>query len=190
MGIERARVVEVHAPAGAVGSGYVVTDRLVLTAARNEGTAHVRPVGMGTWVPSSVVWRSAGVAVLELDDPSALMLSSERVPFGRVRGTRPLAVTAMGFPPSPTRPTWPRDPLQVLGHVTPGDPLAVTVNGVAGEGMCGAALFAGAELVGVLLDSRCAAPVAAMAEEPAFVDLFGGVELADVSTPAFGLPIL
>jgi len=193
MGIERARVVEVHAPSsvgGAVGSGYVVGDRLVLTAGGvtgRSGLTHIRPAGTAAWIPAVVVWATAGVAVLEIDDPSLLMLPADRVAFGRIMGARPLAVTAMGFSSSPTRP---RDARQLLGHVTPGNPLAVTSNGVPDEGMAGAALFAGAELVGVLLDPRRAAPVAPLADDGAFVEVFGGLELTDVSTPAFGLPIL
>ena len=198
MGIERARVVEVHAPSsagGTVGSGYVVGDRLVLTAGRvaaRTGPSHIRPAGTATWLSAAPVWSSpaAGVAVLELDDPFALMLAPEPVPFGRITGARPLAVTAMGFIASPTRPDWPRDPRQLLGHVTPGDPLVVTTTSVVDDGMAGAARFAGAELVGVLVDVRRAAAVAPLADHGEFVDLFGGVELTDVSPPAFGLPIL
>jgi hypothetical protein len=188
MGIERARVVEVHAPTspgGAVGSGYVVGDRLVLTAGRvagRNGPTHIRPAGTATWIPASPVL-AGSVCVLEVEDPSELMLSPDPGAFGRITGTRPLAVTAMGFAASPTRPDWPRDPRQLLGHVTPGDPLRVTTI-VADDGMCGAALFAGAELVGVLLSPAQAAPVAPL------VDVFAGVELTDVSPPAFGLPIL
>jgi len=127
-----------------------------------------------------------------------LMLSPVRTPFGRVGGCRPLAVTAMGFPPTGTRATWPRDPRQFLGHIEPvdiGGAMAVT-GADAGEGMPGAAVLAGAELVGVLLadaDRLRAVPVAAMAEDGAFVELFGRagrLDLTPVSAPTFSLPIL
>lgn len=207
MGIERARVVEVHAPSSAtkeVGSGYVVGDRLVLTVGRivgRNGATHVRQAGTAVWTAASVAWAppSGIAAVLEIDDPSMLMLSPDRTPLGRITGKRPVAVTAMGFPPSATRPDRPRDPRQFLGHVVPGDdrgPLAVTGSNMAGAGMSGAALLAGAELVGLLVadgDRLQAEPVTAMAGHQAFVELFGsagGLELTPVSAPSFGLPIL
>lgn len=71
MGIERARVLEIHAPGGAVGAGYLIGDRLVLTAGAGRGPAEVRPAGSATWLATSPVWSSpAGAVVLELDDPA------------------------------------------------------------------------------------------------------------------------
>jgi hypothetical protein len=194
MGIARARVVEVASTHGTVGSGYLLGDRLVLTGSRS-GPATVRPAGTATWLPCSSLWAGGGVAVLGIDDPSALMLPPDRVRWGRVTGRRPLAVTAMGFPPAATLPTWPRDAQQFLGHVVAdgdGRPLKVTATTGGGEGMRGAALFAGAELVGVL-DGPHAVPIAPLAEDDGFVDLFGhaGVlTVTPVSTPLSGFPIL
>ena len=146
-----------------------------------------------------MVWAApSGAAVVEIENPAALMLSPERIPFGRITGRRPLAVIAMGVPSSAAPADWPRDATQVIGHVVPGDaaPLSVTAKEADGSGLDGAALFAGAELVGVLLagaDRLQAVPLAAMAGDEAFVDLFGDageLELTPVGAPSFGLPIL
>jgi hypothetical protein len=205
MGIERARVVEVDGRTGGVGAGYVVGDRLVLTSARlaaTTGATRVRPAGTATWISASTVWTApaGAAAVLQLDEPGALMLSPERVRWGRITGARPVPVTGMGFGPADVPVAWPRDAEQFLGHVVPGNgigdgPLAVTTNPAVGAGMSGAALFAGAELVGVLVAGARpqACTVAAMAAHGPFVDLFGdGGELAltPVSTPSSGFPIL
>jgi hypothetical protein len=206
MGVARARVVEVHAPtspSGRVGAGYLIGDRLVLTSGRvagRSGPSGIRPAGTATWIPSTVVWTSPSgdAAALEVDDPSALMLSPDPMRWGRLTGSRPVAVTGMGFAASDARTEWPRDAEQFLGHVVPADGgarLAVTT-GTGGDGMSGAALFAGAELVGVLLADAgrpVAVPVSALAGDPGFVALFGdegGLALAPVSTPSYGFPIL
>ncbi len=203
MGIERARVVEVRARAGA-GSGYLVGDRLVLTAAGvagRSGPAEVRPAGTGRWVAASVVWSGAsGGAVLDVDDPSSLMASPDRMPWGRVSGRRPVAVMAMGFGPSAAPADWPRDADRFVGHVAlgPAGDLTVTASPVsapATAGMSGAALFAGAEVVGILLggDRPRAVPSEAMAADPGFAALFGDrglLALVPVTAPASGFPIL
>lgn len=194
MGIERARVLEVHLR-GAVGAGYLVDDRLVLTAGAGRAPAEVRPAGTATWLRASPVWSSpAGAAVLELDDPSALMMPPVPPRWGRVTGRRPVAVTAMGFAPLAAPARWARDPEQFFGHVVPPAQASMTVTGAraAGDGMTGAALFAGAELVGVLLAGARAVAVSALAGEPGFAGLVGGdggLALADVSTPATAFPI-
>ena len=186
MGIERARVLELRSG----GAGYLLDDRLVLTA----GAGDVRPAGTATWLATSAVCRSAaGAALLELDDPSMLMMPPVRPSWGRVTGCRPVAVTAMGVPPSPSH--WPRDPVRLVGHVVPGDGLTMAVTGPTVAGMTGAALFAGADLVGVLVAGTelRARPVSALAADPAFVEWVGTagrLDLTSVSSPAFGLPIL
>ncbi|MDQ2826235.1 MAG: hypothetical protein M3Y04_04655, partial [Actinomycetota bacterium] len=218
MGIERARVIEVHArdsPTTRVGAGYQVGDRLVLTFGRivgRDGPTAVRPGGTAVWVTSSVVWRAADgrTAVLEVDDPSVLMLSPGALRWGRVSGRGPVAVTAIGFASAHVRPERARDPVQFLGRLTPVGgtadvpTLAVTAGGTGGrpdDGMSGAALFAGPHLVGVLAvgagdDDRIrlsAVPIAAIATDPGFVRLLGGTEglaLTAVSAPWSGLPIL
>ena len=211
MGIERARVVEVHSPTsptGRVGCGYLIRDRLVLTTAAvagRSGPTSIRPAATGVWRSCALRWSdpSGEVAVLEVGEPAALMLSPDRTRWGRITGLRPVAVVATGFPPGGTRSGWPRDPEQFLGHVVPGEagrPLVVTGNAGSrppADGMEGAALFAGAELVAVLVAGGAgglgAVPVSALVAHPPFVALVGDagtLPLTDVSTPAFGLRFL
>jgi hypothetical protein len=109
-------------------------------------------------------------------------------------GPRPVAVTAMGFAPAVAPTPWARDPEQFLGHLVPAESTPMTVTGArpAGDGMTGAALFAGAELVAVLLAGARALPVSTLAGQPGFAGLVGdegGLALADVSTPATAFPI-
>lgn len=218
MGIERARVTEVHAttsPTGHAGSGYFVTDRLVLTAgtvAGRRGATHVRPAGGGTWLAASVRWTAEGgdAALLELDGGPALVVPPAPPRWGRLCGRRPLGVTAVGFPPADGRPKWVRDPEWFLGQVSPPEddapggsrlPVAAGPGGrTVGDGMSGAALFAGPHLVGVLVVEGgppgrvrlVAVPVGAMAADDAFVRLVGdGEELnvAPVSTLVSGFPV-
>src|SRR5438045_3541677 len=100
MGIERARVVEVHArtsSARRVASGYLVGERLVLTAgaaAGGDGPTDVRPAGTATWYPAKTVWTAASGAgaLLELDEPLA---APAGMVWGDVAGPRPVAVAAM-----------------------------------------------------------------------------------------------
>jgi hypothetical protein len=202
MGIERARVVEVHSPGSVtrrVGSGYLVGERLVLTAGGlvdHTGPTAVRPAGTAVWYSSSRVWLApAGdAAIVEVDDDLA---PPGAMRWGDVSGHRPVPVAAMGFPPATVRPDRYRDAGQFFGHLRPD--LAVEASGasrLAGEGLDGAALFAGAELVGVLLAGAAAlraVPVAALAGDPSFVDLVGAggrLDLSPVSAPASGFPIL
>lgn len=209
MGIERARVVEVHAATsatGRAGAGYQVTDRLVLThgcVVARSGPTDVRPAGTAAWASSTVVWRASdsSAALLEVDEPALLMWSPGAVRWGRVSGGRSVAVMAMGFPPASDteRPYRARDPHQFVGQLVPeATSLRVAATGGrsgAGDGMTGAALFAGATLVGVLsADQLRAVPVSAMAEDRRFVDLLVGddpeLALTTVTTSSLGFPIL
>ncbi|MDQ6724646.1 MAG: hypothetical protein M3066_00485 [Actinomycetota bacterium] len=217
MGIERARVVEVHArdsPTGRVGAGYQVSDRLVLTSAGiagRIGPTSVRPGGTAVWAGSSVVWRSGdgGAAVLDVVDPTVLLPWPAPLRWGRVAGGRAVAVTAIGFASAHTKPERARDTVQFLGRLNPvGDApgvptLAVTASGGRrpDDGMSGAALFAGPNLVGVLLAGPgdgdgvrlTAVPVASMTADPGFAALVGGTDglpLTEVSAPWSGFPIL
>ena len=214
MGIERARVVEVHgdtSPAGTVGSGYFVTDRLVLTWAGNTGgqeSTAVRPAGTGPWVPATEAWTSstAGATLLEVDDAGALLPAPGPMRWGEVVGDGAIGVTATGFPPAEGRPERFRDPVPFFGRTsagTAGSSLSVTANGGAppGTGMSGAAVFAGADLVGVLVVDGAtgdgphlrAIPAAALAKDGGFAALVaphGGIRLVPVRAPSLALPIL
>lgn len=204
MGIERARVVEVHARTSATGrvcSGYLVADRLVLTAGAGvggQGSTDVRPTSTAVWCSASPVWlaTSGDVAILEIDDPSAVPAPPRALRWGQVSGRGPVAVAALGFPSATGKPEWFREAEQFFGHLLPdGEVTASPTSRVAGEGLNGAALFAGADLVGVLVagTNLTARPVSALAADPSFVELVGHagrLELTPVSSPAFGLPIL
>jgi hypothetical protein len=207
VGIERARVVEVHSTSSAtarVCSGYLVGDNLVLTAG-GQGPAEVRPASTAVWCPANRVWSAASgdVAILEIDDPSAAMAPPGPLRWGQVSGRRPVAVTALGFPPASLKPKWFRDAEQFFGHLLPeggaasDESLAVeasAISRVAGDGLNGAALFAGADLVGVLVahagsERLRARPVSALAADPSFVERVsttGQLDLTTVSSPAFG----
>lgn len=216
MGIERARVVEVHArtsATGRVGSGYLISDRLVLTAdciVGRQGPTEVRPGGTFPWVTASLLWLgdACGAAVLEVDDPSTLMVPPAVMRWGEVLGGEPVPVTAMGFPPVGARPDGVRDPEQIFGQLGPprsgGDvslPVTARAGRPPGDGMCGAVLFAGAELVGVIVagpgtggdDRLRAVPVGALAGDDAFVGLVGGgrgLTVTPVRAPPSGFSIL
>ena len=190
MGIERARVVEVYAAGSAgscAGSGYQIDGRLVLTSAHvlgPSGSAEVRPAGAGTWVPATVVWRG-DAAVIDVSDPSGLLAWPRPPRWGQVAGHRPVAVTGMGFPPVPGRPRWARDPEQFAGQLSADGTLQ-------GPTLCmaGAALFAGAELVGVVAGEGRAVSVAALATDAGFAELVGTVAPVRVETPSTGFPML
>lgn len=214
MGVERARVVEVHAPAsasGRTGSGYVVAGGLVLTGSAvvgRQGATHVRPSGTAVWYPALRVWTSAtgDVALLALDDEFALPPPPGRLRWGRVEGRRPVPVTALGFAPMAGRPERWRDADQFFGHLHSAGPslargtLAVEASAtsrVSGDGLHGAALFAGADVVGVLvagIGPFRAMPISAVADDPSFVASLGvgagGLDLTPISAPAGGLSIL
>jgi hypothetical protein len=197
MGIERARVVEVHAPGSVtrrVGAGYLIGQRLVLTAGglvdRRQSTG-VRPAGTATWYDAATVWAAADVALVEVDE---VLAPPGAMRWGEAAGRRPLPVAAMGFEPAPARPDRWREAGQFFGHLQPDLTVdASTASRLAGDGLHGAAVFAGAELVGVLLAAGAAlraVPVPAFAGDPEFVDLVGELDLVPVSAPATGFSIL
>ena len=207
MGIERARVVEVHSKSSAtarVCSGYLVADNLVLTAG-GHGPAEVRPASTAVWCSASRVWSAASgdVAILEIDDALTAMAPPGALRWGKVSGRRAVAVTALGFPPASVKPEWFRDAEQFFGHLLPeggatdDESLPVeasAISRVVGDGLSGAALFAGAHLVGVLMadagtEGLRARAVAALAADPSFVERVsttGQLDLTRVSSPAFG----
>jgi len=126
-----------------------------------------------------------------------------------VCGQQPVAVTAIGFRPARTRPDRARDPEQIFGHLTAcgsasdgGLPRVIANSGRPwGDGMSGAALFAGADLVGVLLPDvdtsgsarRAAVSVHGLAGDAEFVRLLGDageLALTPISASPLGFPIL
>src|SRR4051812_14385507 len=216
------RVIEVYAPAptraaGEVGSGYRLTEQLVLTAAHvvtglpvaapeapvldtlvPAAVCQARPIGQADWVPAVVVWRNeaADVAVLRLAATAPGVPPASPAPrWGRMEGTEPIAVSAVGFPWAQERPNRVRDTEHLYGFLAPAaqlksGQLAVTVltspptertSGSPWAGMSGAALFAGPFLIGVVVvdpgrfgtDRVVAAPVAPPLADPALTALLG-----------------
>ena len=220
--MDTARVLELYVPtiasgSGSVGSGYRVDLDMALTAAHvvaalplwpsdepvpedvnAEGVCWTRPLGEAGWVPGVVAWRDErkDVAVLRLA-PGVLALpaGSPTSRWGRVDGTEPIAVTAVGFPWAQECPDRVRDSEQLFGFIAPATSVkagycAVTVltaapagraGGSPWAGMSGAALFAGPFLVGVVVvdparfgtDRVLAVPVALLLGDAEVAGLLG-----------------
>lgn len=196
-GLDAERVVEVFASGASgagdsFGSGYLVSDRLVLTAGHvvdaARGPCEVRTLGTHEWVAATVVWRGS--------DCDAALLEAEgldvRAParLGRLATGARAHCRSLGFPVAQARERV-RDTEEVAGHVVPltarkSGLLTVHVEGSVPEqdasghspweGFSGAALFCGSLLVGVLAvdpahfgtDRLEAVPVAAMAADADF----------------------
>jgi tetratricopeptide (TPR) repeat protein len=143
MGFDRPRVVEIFAKPtnapGRIGSGYRVSERLVLTAAHvvaglpvglgaasgqhdPAGRCDVRPLGVPDWSGGSVIWRDkdTDVALIGLAGGAPLVPAASPGPrWGRMEGAEPVAVTAVGFPWAQQRPDRVRDSEQVFGFIAP-----------------------------------------------------------------------
>jgi hypothetical protein len=153
-----------------LGSGYLVADGLVLTAAhvleRAEGvtaregqSAEVACIG-GDWQSATVAWVDAGrdVAVLSCQQ---LQAGSE-VRWGRLAGPDPLDWGAVGFPVASIDEVAGRQAEHAFGRISPisdraAGKLALSVESreaVGGDspwaGLSGAAVFCGDHLVGVV----------------------------------------
>src|SRR5712691_2101742 len=120
MGVQPARVVEVFskgASGGRVASGYLLERALILTAGHAVGQEPqvllVRPLGTANWLPARVAWSGSGTdaALLAVGDadprnegkpPDEGELPDESFPhrlaWGRLQGSEPVSVTAVGFP--------------------------------------------------------------------------------------------
>src|SRR3954453_14599844 len=215
--------------AGEVGAGYRLTEQLVLTAAHvvtglpvaapeapvldtpvldtllPAAVCQARPIGQAGWVPAVVVWRNeaADVAVLRLAANAPRLPPASPAPrWGRMEGTEPIAVSAVGFPWAQERPNRVRDTEHLYGFLAPATQhkagqLAVTVltsapaargGGSSWAGLSGAALFAGPFLIGVVIvapsrfgtDRVVAAPLAPLLADAALAGLLGP---APVVTP-------
>lgn len=163
------------AAAGSIGSGYLVADRLVLTAwhvvrdaSRGGASVEVALYGRDTWYAASCTWHSGGTdaCLLTVEDPSwSPPEPTRRLWWGHVSGDELVRCTASGFPRVEARGDVRRH-WQLSGVVTPraadsaGRIAITTSNGApkdeAGEpsgwsGMSGAALFCGPWLTGILV---------------------------------------
>jgi hypothetical protein len=195
-------VVEVFAatPGGredSFGSGYLMSDGLVLTARHvvegASGRCEVRPLGAAEWTRAEVVWQGEECDAALLGAPEQKV--DEPVRLGRVGTAARVACRSLGFPLAQARGDV-RDTEEIVGEIVPlaarkSGLLTVHIEGsvpdadASGhspwEGYSGAALFCGSLLVGVLAvdpahfgsDRLEAAPVAAMAREPGFCAALG-----------------
>jgi hypothetical protein len=179
--VDERRVTEVFAPADrpdratTVGSGYLVTDTLVLTAGHvvapaTGGACQVRPLGEADWRQARVVWRaeSCDAALLQLEGVDGQSPQAGRARLGRLATGWRVPCRALGFPLAQARPgshASIRDTEEITGELAPltlvkGGQLTIHVSGsvplpgAAGQsswaGMSGAALFSGPLLVGVV----------------------------------------
>jgi hypothetical protein len=144
--VDTARVMELYAPTvprggGYVGSGYRVSQGMVLTAAHvvsslplwrsdepvpedgdAQGVCWARSLGEAAWLPTVVVWRDEDkdLAVLRLAPGSPSMpAGSQPLRLGRVDGLEPVAVTGVGFPWAQERLDRVRDSEQLFGFIAP-----------------------------------------------------------------------
>lgn len=178
--MDKGRVTEVFAgsgrtrSAGSYGSGYFVTDALVLTAGHVAGTVvgrrcEVRSLGDSNWRPARLVWRgeSCDAALLEVDALAGQSRQAGRVRLGRLGMEWRAPCQALGFPLAQAErgPGGRRDTEEIRGEIAPltgikHGLLTVHISGsvpppdASGRspwaGMSGAALFSGPLLVGVV----------------------------------------
>ena len=232
--MDTARVLELYVPAiPGVGSGYRVAVDVALTAAHvvaglpcwgpgepvpedvdAPGVCRARPLGESGWVPAVVAWRDEDndLAVLRFAPTVSALTGRSPTRWGRVDGTEPVAVTAVGFPWAQECPDRVRDSEQLFGFVAPAtsvkaDLCAVTVltaapakraGGSPWAGMSGAALFTGPFLVGIVVvdparfgtDRVMATPVARLLSDAGLAGLLGvGAESVVGVGPRFRLAV-
>ena len=133
MGVDRYRVCELYAAGpggGGSGSGYRLSDRLVLTAwhvivpavAGAGGQVLVRPVGVTGWLPAQVEWQDADAdaALIGVEDEDFRAPAGESVlRWGELASSDPLPCAAVGFPWASARPDQMRDTAHVYGQLAP-----------------------------------------------------------------------
>lgn len=167
------RVVDVITSAGSFGSGYVVANRLILTARHviePGGDVFVRTLVSGRRLPCQEVWtgRETDAALLEIiGSLPAELHGMEPAELGRLVGlSKPVACTAVGFPWSQERPDGKRDTEQIRGEINLGTALfngryQVSVSSgtpkrpaesSAWAGMSGAAVIADGFVIGVVAE--------------------------------------
>ncbi|WP_435228207.1 tetratricopeptide repeat protein [Streptomyces sp. Tue6028] len=126
--MNRERVVAVDGPDGQ-GSGYVISDRLVLTSAHVvpalNGSVEFFQPGRAARYAAKVVWRGTpggrdDVALLLVDDAAWQPLQSPAIRWGRLVTSRPgTACQAVGVPNVIQRPGRPVELWQATGTINP-----------------------------------------------------------------------
>jgi hypothetical protein len=203
-----------------LGSGYLIADRLVLTAAHvlerakgvaaQEGqSAEAARIG-GDWQAATVAWVDATSDVAVLSCPG--LRADGGVRWGRLAGSDPVKWGAAGFPVASADDAAGRQAEHVYGRTSPisdraAGRLALTVESRRAigsdspwAGLSGAAVFCGDHLVGVVTTdpatyakSLIGRRAEDFCQDPEFAQLLGGVPaLEDVEDIARepGLPDL
>jgi TPR repeat protein len=161
-----------------VGSGFLLSDRLVLTTAHlvfteSGAPSDVVPVRLGReqtedFVRARVVWPArrapTDIALVEITDQTWCSAEPVQTPrWGRITGgAAEIPCDAIGFPRVRRDPDAGRDSGHLSGSINPGDQLRGRRYGLSvhsGEpdspslwkGVSGAALFSGALLIGVVI---------------------------------------
>jgi hypothetical protein len=175
--MDKDRVTEVFAQSGqttSYGSGYFLTDALILTAGHvadpvKDGAWQVRSLGDSTWRSADLVWRGAScdAAVLKVTAAGGQLGQAGLVRLGRPAAEWRAPCQSVGFPVAQTQPGsgGRRDTEDIKGEIAPltrikNGSLTVHIDGsvprpdASGRspwaGMSGAALFCGPLLVGVV----------------------------------------
>ena len=188
MSLDPQRVCQVHIRGAEFGSGYLLTQTLVLTAAHNvesRALPRVRPLDRD-WVDAVEVirGRTADLALVRI--PTAGDLAPVRL--GRFTADDRVACRAVGFPRAQAversrgteeivgevAPLTRRDDRLLTIHVSGSVPLPSGPNRSPWAGYSGAALFCGSVLAGVIrvhpvnygTDRLLAVPMTALADEP------------------------
>ena len=178
VGLEESRVVRTSVPLGEgtgryrLGSGYLIADGLVLTAAHVLAPAEGGVVSVGDaaevagpgggWVPASVAWADTGRDVAVLACPA--LRATGGVRWGRLAGPDPLDWGAVGFPAASEARDGGRQAEHAFGRTSPISERAVGTLALTTEsrdparhrggspwaGLSGAAVFCGEHLAGVI----------------------------------------
>jgi hypothetical protein len=176
--LEEKRIVRTSVPQGnrtgnyRLGSGYLIADGLILTAAHvllppDQGpvdqVAGIEVAGPdGDWEPASVVWADAGRDVAVLACPA--LRADGHLRWGQLAGPDPLDWGAVGFPAASAARDGKRQAEHAYGRTSPiseraAGTLALTIesrnaaqtgSGSAWAGLSGAAVFCGDHLAGVI----------------------------------------
>ena len=217
MGLDQRRVVRTAVPLAAsgglynLGSGYLIADELVLTAAHvlefAEGVtaqkgqaADVAYIG-NEWQQATVAWVDGDKDVALLSSPG--MRADGMVRWGRLAGSNPLEWGAVGFPVASVDDAAGRQPEHAYGRVSPisdlgAGRLALTIESreaIGGDspwaGLSGAGIFCGDHLVGVVTTdpgayarSLVGRRVTDFCRDPEFAHLLGGLPVEDVEGTA------
>jgi len=217
VGLEESPVVRTSVPLGdgtgryRLGSGYLVADGLVLTAAHilAVGEGAVASTGTmaevagpdGTWRQASVAWADAARDVAVLACPA--LRAAGRVRWGRLAGPDPLDWGSVGFPAASTARDGGRQAEHAFGRTSPisertAGTLALTIEsrdptrqqgGSPWAGLSGAAVFWGEHLAGVITadtgsyDKSLTAPRADdFCADPALAAVLGGLPVLEQVT--------